>query len=170
MKNFSLLSLLLVCSSCGDSSGLFERNEVSDIDADPSTITLGQNSKISVYFSTQETLTGVPKSIDVSVKIPAGLKYLSGTGRLSSKGGFDTDKRLPDSIISCGDFNVLLFRFSSDDLSDVGFQSPYRIRFDAQAASADGEVFLGARASDDIELDCGGDFSSEEKQEIFLIP
>ncbi len=181
----SILAILMLfgLASCGGSAG--PNSEVSSVRTDKSVLRVGQRTGVEVEFSvsvTQEADTNIlddeepgyfSDPSELAINIPVGLRFVENSSSLNDNFFGDNifgdeDPRGPNRFVACPDGSTtLLYLFSTDEL-DADNPLAKRIRFEADASSAEGIVEITATAARTVSGLCP--LRGERSTTIELVP
>lgn len=135
-------------------------------------IEVGEDVRVEVFFETKTEVSGEPDGVDLVVRIPVELEYVSGTSRIYDGSTDDSDGRTPDNVVVCETGETyLVYNFSDSDLfgREVSTAGNFGIRFEARGASSVPETFIGASAGDGEDFECGAHFAAEENEAVEVL-
>ncbi len=168
------IALLLFLGSCGGSSSLSlnGKYEVQDVNLLADDIDVGEDVRVEVFFETKTEFDGNPDGVEVVVRLPVQLQYLTGSSEIYDGTTRETDGRTPDNVISCPDgSSFIVYQFSDSDLEDrgLGSRSDYGFRFNVVGVSKVAAAFVRASAGESVEYSCGEPFSFEEEEAVEVL-
>ncbi|MCO6431050.1 MAG: hypothetical protein J5J00_09340 [Deltaproteobacteria bacterium] len=172
--NVYLIVLVLLMPACGGSGrSLQGKYSVTDVNILANDIEVGESVRVEVFFETKTEGDGTPDGVDLVVRIPAELEYVSGTSAIYDGDTNNSDRYTPQLITECetGE-SYLIYEFQDFDLfnREVGGAGNFGIRLEARGVSPVAATFVGATAGDREGFECGEQFAAEENEAVQVLP
>ena len=177
MKLKIILSIIAVFSiiSCGGSdsnSDLSGTYSVDDVNILANDINIGEQVRVEVFFETETEVDGTPDGVDLVVRIPAELSFVSNTSELYDNSTNNSDPFTPNNIVDCPTGETyLIYNFSDFDLfqHELTTLGKFGLKFHVRGKISTPETLVGASAGTNQGFICGQFFAAEQNEAIEVL-
>lgn len=146
---------------------------MNDVNILANDIQVGETVRVEVFFETKIEDDGTPDGVELVVRIPAELSYVSGTSQIYDGSTDDSDTYTPDFTEKCPSGETFLsYLFQDSDLfeREVGQFGEFGLRFEVVGVTPVDATFVGAIAGDRENYLCGGTFPPEQNEAVQVLP
>lgn len=170
----TLVVLLLVGCGSGSDSGLNGSYEVDDVNILANDITVGESTRVEVFFETKTEVDGLPNGLDVVVRVPPEIAYLPNSSRLYDRTTSESDRYDPSDAVFCpGGEAYLIYYFTDADLFDreLSHSGQFGLKFEVRGLTPIGSAPIQAAASGQgVPFECGKSFGFEQDESVQVLP
>ena len=182
MRSNKFISLLLSLASCiaitacsgssDEDDNLVGEYTVEDVNILANDVEVGESVRVEVFFESKIEDDGSPDGLDVVIRIPPELQYVTGSSDIYDGSTDASDQYTPTVIESCPTGETFLsYQFSDLDLFDreISTFGKFGLRLQVRGVTPIQATLIGASAARVQEYFCGEFFDAEKNEAVQVL-